>query len=579
MSNTLGLAIICKDELNDVKRIVRDYEQYFDAIFITVTDPKSLDEFKKIESAKVEWSEFHWVDDFAKARNANLRQVATDYFMWIDADDTIENPENLRGIVERMDNDKIDAVFFPYDYMQNEDGECIAWQVRERVIKTKHPFKWVGPIHESLVSSAKPVCIKDNSVVVHHRRRFDEIAPSNDRNHKILTRAYNKEPRDPRITHYLALSYFMRREYDRAIELFLEHIQESGWPEEKYRSWCKIAEAHVVTGNNEKAQQAANQAIDLLPNYPDAYFIKAEASYLQDNYGACIEWIKTAVQKPEPDTMSVIDPSRRIRCLVLAAIAYTNLGDAKEAYLTLKDALELSPNNSEARQLEQIMQYNYLEDKILKMVEDMSKFYDVYKGDIPKLLESLPSEMFSDPRLNALRAQYLPAKTWAEGSIAIFCGGSLEPWGPDTLESGMGGSEEAVVYLSRELAKLGHEVVVYNERDVDYVDYIEHATDFVDGEMQEVNTYVTYKPWNTINPNDQFDTLVVWRAPENARIFKARKLLCDLHDVIPAERVYTEAENIDTYMVKSPYHRSLYPELDDDKFVIVGNGIIKEQFS
>ncbi len=576
---TLGLAMIVKDEVEDVRRIIRDYEQYFDAIFITVTRPNKLEEFQKIESAKVEWSEFHWVEDFAKARNANLRQVATDYFFWMDADDSIENPENLRQIVARMETEKLDAVFFPYNYMQNDDGECIAWQERERLIKTKHPFKWKGPIHESLVSEAKPSIVRDNSVIVHHRRHFNDITESSERNHKILTREYNKKPRDPRITHYLGLSYFMRRDYDKAIELLIEHIQTSGWDEEQYRSWCKIAEAHIVTDNYAKAQSACNAAVDLLPSYPEAYYIKAEVAFLQENYKACIEWLKVAVQKPQPTTASVIDPSRKVRALVLGAMSYTNLGDPKEAYLTLQDALALSPTNKEANNLKEILQYNYVEDKILQMVESLAKFYESQGGNIAGLLESLPGEMFSDPRLNALRAEYIPPVKWPEGSIVFFCGGAANPWGADTLEQGMGGSEEAIVYLSRELAKLGHDVYIYNERDMEYVDSFGHATEFDGEELVEQDWKVTYRPWNTLNPNDEFDTVVIWRAPENARMFKARKILCDLHDAVQAERVATEAENIDLYMVKSAYHRSLFPDVDDEKFVIVGNGIVKEQFN
>lgn len=573
---TLGLALIVKDEVEDVARIVRDYEKYFDAIFITVTSKKRLEEFHKIDSAKVEWSEFHWVDNFAMARNANLKQVATDYFMWLDADDSIENPEGLRTLVAKMEAEKLDAVFLPYDYMQNEEGECIAWQERERLIKTNHPWKWKGAVHESLVSEAKPAIVRDDSVVVHHRRQYSEVFSSASRNHKILVREHNKEPRDPRITHYLGLSYFMQREYDKAIEVLIEHIQESGWDEEKYRSWCKIAEAHIITDNNAKAQAAANAAIDILPTYPEAYFIKAEAAYLADNYAGCIEWLKVAVQKEQPKTASVIDPSRKVRALVLGAISYTNLGNPKEAYLTLTDALALSPNNKEANELKEILQYNYLEDKILSMVESMSQFYDLYHGDIPRLLESLPGEMFSDPRLNALRAKYIPAKTWAKGSIAIFCGGGAV-WGADTLAEGMGGSEEAIVYLSRELARLGHEVVVYNERDTDYVDVIEHATEFDGDDMVEKETVVTYKPWNTLNPNDTFDTVIVWRSPENARIFKANNVLCDLHDAVPAERVYAESDNIDVYMVKSGYHRSLYPDIPDEHIKVVSNGIYRRE--
>ncbi|PWR44062.1 hypothetical protein DK292_15710, partial [Listeria monocytogenes] len=84
-------------------------------------------------------------------------------------------------------------------------------------------------------------------------KTVDEVPASAERNHKILLKEYNTEPRDPRITHYLGLSYFVTREYDKAIEMLLEHIQTSGWDEEKYRSWCKIAEAHIITDNLSKA--------------------------------------------------------------------------------------------------------------------------------------------------------------------------------------------------------------------------------------------------------------------------------------------------------------------------------------
>ena len=42
--------------------------------------------------------------------------------------------------------------------------------------------------------------------------------------------------------------------------------------------------------------------------------------------------------------------------------------------------------------------------------------------------------------------------------IVIWTGASWEKWGPGSLQTGTGGSEAAAVYLSRELARLGHEV-------------------------------------------------------------------------------------------------------------------------
>jgi glycosyltransferase involved in cell wall biosynthesis len=39
----------------------------------------------------------------------------------------------------------------------------------------------------------------------------------------------------------------------------------------------------------------------------------------------------------------------------------------------------------------------------------------------------------------------------------------LEPWDPDSIHKGISGSEEAVIYASQELAKLGYKVFVFNE--------------------------------------------------------------------------------------------------------------------
>ena len=60
-------------------------------------------------------------------------------------------------------------------------------------------------------------------------------------------------------------------------------------------------------------------------------------------------------------------------------------------------------------------------------------------------------------------------------------------------------------------------------------------------------------------------------------MFKARKVLCDLHDAVPEERVVAEADNIDLYMVKSDYHRSLYPEIPDEQIKVVSNGIYRRE--
>jgi hypothetical protein len=140
------------------------------------------------------------------------------------------------------------------------------------------------------------------------------------------------------------------------------------------------------------------------------------------------------------------------------------------------------------------------------------------------------------------------------------------------MDKGMGGSEEAVVYLSQELANLGWEVTVYGAVEAPVYDVITNDTDPVTEKAR-----VTFLPWREINKSDNFNVFVAWRAPEFAEHINAKVKVADIHDILnkSSMRPYPDV----TYFVKSQFHRDLYPELPDDKFRIIGNGIKKEQFN
>jgi hypothetical protein len=167
-----------------------------------------------------------------------------------------------------------------------------------------------------------------------------------------------------------------------------------------------------------------------------------------------------------------------------------------------------------------------------------------------------------DPRLQSLRFTVTSPRVWPEDSIVILCGEGYEEWGPQTLDKGMGGSEEAVVYLTRELAKLGWNITVYGEANCQE-NFGQH--------------YVRWLPWRELDVRDQFNVFVGWRAPQFAERVTARLKLADLHDVVQPESISDDPDII--HMVKSQYHAGLYNEKKPNStFHIIGNGIKKEQF-
>ena len=196
---TLGLGMIVRDELKEFEQILKSVYDYIDNCFLTVTSEESLDAFEELidKYPKLKVSYFHWVADFAKARNYNLKQIDTDYWFWLDSDDVIQHADYLPEQIERMERDELDVIFWPYNYMQNDAGECLALHDRERLIRRSHPFKWEGAIHETLIGSDPRPGYEEQIIVLHNKRPEDAIH-STERNQKILLREY-KKTKDQRI--------------------------------------------------------------------------------------------------------------------------------------------------------------------------------------------------------------------------------------------------------------------------------------------------------------------------------------------------------------------------------------------
>lgn len=147
---------------------------------------------------------------------------------------------------------------------------------------------------------------------------------------------------------------------------------------------------------------------------------------------------------------------------------------------------------------------------------------------------------------------------WPRNSIVYICGAGPLHFGPSDKD--LGGSEQAVVQLSRCWAAQGFPVVVY-------------------GNVKE-GTYdgVEYRAMNELNLSDTFDIAIFWRSfgIRLLPLVNARLRLIDLHDswdpknYVAPKQILNLANHV---MVKSKYHRSLYPYIPDSKISIIMNGV------
>lgn len=555
--STVALSMIVKDEFQEVEKLVSDAFDYFDQICLVVSNKTTYNKLKKnFPDEKVSLKYREWDNRFDEARNASLALVKTDYFFWLDADDSFDF-RAIPQLVEIADKDDVDAIFMPYNYMQDEAGNCITSHWRERLIRLGKGYSWRGWVHETCISDAKT---RTHMVdfEVKHNATLEDAKHSYERNHEILEEAY-AETADPRYLHYLGMSYFTAQKYEEAAELMSEYLQVGGSIEDVYRTLGLLSECAYHLDKFDLALEYATKQATLKPEYPMAYWLLAQYEADQDNYEEALEWVKVSEAKPDPKTLSVWDPSSRKRATLIAARCLFMLGRYNQALKQIQ-RIEDMP------EVQELLEDFYYEADKETFVNLLPKIAPMFK-DNKTMWHSLTDDIKYDKRLQPLRYLVNEPKTWSDKSIVIYCGQGFEEWGPHTLDKGMGGSEEAVVYLSRELAKLGYEVTIFGE-----ANYVQEPT--VQEGVIGWHRPIVWRSWKEFDPRDEFNIYIAWRAPQAVKNINAKAKLVDLHDVLPKQLVENYPDV--TYLVKSQYHSDLLPDEVDRK--VIGNGISKEQF-
>lgn len=146
----------------------------------------------------------------------------------------------------------------------------------------------------------------------------------------------------------------------------------------------------------------------------------------------------------------------------------------------------------------------------------------------------------------------------AKKTICYYTNQTAEPWSSLSLDRGVGGSQTAVIYLSRIWVKMGFDVKVYCNLDVHEGTY--------DG--------VKYRDYKNFNPLEEVEILIIWRDLNilNKKI-KAKHIYLDLHDV-PDRQDYKDdrVSKIEKIFVKSKYHKTLLPDHVQKNAEVISNG-------
>lgn len=453
---------------------------------------------------------------FARARQWSFSKLPkdVDWYGWIDADDVVQNAERLDEVLSKLPPE-VAGLWLPYHYSRaGDDGPTSTLFDRERIVRATMPWEWKFRVHEILVpGDGRPTehlnWVRTDDIAIVHQHRGHDTSGSARRNITLLEIDLEEDPNDSRALFYLGNQYFALSEWARAIEYYAPSTGANN-PYQVWQTWIYMSMAYERLGDIMRAQNCAYQAMETAPYHPEPYYRLAALAMLRGDVQRCEFWTKLGDERPDAPFFAFKNPlDRSFNARVSLAQAYANDGQITKARMELEKAAQAvaSPEvvqaiedykraEVETIQAEALVRVMELCGPIIPIPEHLRKFGRVRDVVVPQMLAKRPN---TQPR------------------IVFWCGRSIEPWAPPSLNTtGIGGSETAVVQIARRFAADGWRVDVYNE------------PDRYEGEYEGVG----YWGLNRLGEDERADVFVSWRNPASHNVSIGRDVsLLWCHDL------------------------------------------------
>ena len=346
---SLALAMIVKDEIEDLKRCLDSCWYIFDEICILDTSPeefikKEFDE-DHYDGIGIKIETYRWCDDFAAARNRAFSMCESEWVMWLDVDDIIKNSEGIRHCW--MDNkDKYDVIAFPYHYTHDNKGDVVLKLIRERIIR-RNKAQWLYPIHECLkLEGLMTNFIYDDRLAVSHFRNHENRVT--DRNIKIFEKAFKDNPeyiKDQRMVYYYANELRDNSKFEEAIAMYKKIDDLFGFTDEKYLAKISLGVCYSMISKPGEAIFALKEALAMYPEYIDAYWYLGVLEFDSQNYRRALVLFQSCVNNGFAERMlSNRNDFSGYKAYEYLEKIYDKLGEHEKSLEMAEKLLEYFPN-------------------------------------------------------------------------------------------------------------------------------------------------------------------------------------------------------------------------------------------
>lgn len=149
---SISACVICRDEAANIAGWLANVRSFADEL--VVVDTGSVDGTREfLTENSVSYFSYEWQDDFAAARNFALDRAHGDWIVFLDADETLQYPDCLKGNLLRLmeRHPEAEALLMPLENIDvDNNGMLIDTDRVIRIFCNKPDLRYVGAVHEQL---------------------------------------------------------------------------------------------------------------------------------------------------------------------------------------------------------------------------------------------------------------------------------------------------------------------------------------------------------------------------------------------------------------------------------------------
>lgn len=340
---TLGVVMIVKNEEKNLRGILSDIKGVVDEICIV--DTGSQDGTISIaESFGARIEHFPWSNDFSAARNHSLACAQSDYLLWVDADDRVDERDRkaLAALKTKLRYQK-DRAYMLKIFSSTEDAaDLISYQTR--IIPNRDTIRFEGRIHEQILPALKKYAIKvaPIDITIRHTGYYaPDARPAKARRNLDILMDELKDGKDTATQcFFIAMAFVTLEEYEQCLEYIARARQKRTVEDWLHISFTISTDCLLRLDRIEDALREISEGVAIFRESPLLRYYLGFACMKAGHFTEAAEALKTASALPPRIDSYPITPDLDTTILLLYGKALEKSGRMGDAIDTYTHALK-----------------------------------------------------------------------------------------------------------------------------------------------------------------------------------------------------------------------------------------------